>query len=197
MASAVFITGNSGKFREAKAILRNIDLKQVDIDLPEIQGTSQEIVELKTVQGYEELLIKRRHENNPAPIEAVIVEDTSLGFNALNGLPGPYIKWFSKAIGNDGLYKMLEGFHNKQALAVCVVGCIIPGKNNNRPYIIEATVDGQIVKPRAVGQAFGWDPIFQPDGYTQTFAEMSQHQKNQVSPRYLAFMELSKLLNGK
>ena len=51
----------------------------------------------------------------------VIVEDTSLCFNALNGLPGPYIKWFYEAVGNEGLAKMLDGFEDKSAYAQCVL----------------------------------------------------------------------------
>lgn len=51
---------------------------------------------------------------------AVMVEDTSLCFNAMGGLPGPYIKWFLKKLGHDGLNRMLAGFDDKSAYAQCI-----------------------------------------------------------------------------
>ena len=67
---------------------------------------------------------------------ACLVEDTSLCFNALNGLPGPYIKWFVESLGNEGLSKLLYGFDDKSAYAQCVVS-FSPG------YPLRASVDGQ------------------------------------------------------
>ena len=72
-----------------------------DTDLPEYQGDADTVSRLKCMSAYEQLR------------SAVLVEDTSLGFNAMNGLPGPYIKWFLKSIGPVGLHKMLQGFEDK------------------------------------------------------------------------------------
>lgn len=88
----------------------------------------------------------------------VIVEDTSLCFNALGGLPGPYIKWFFEGIGNDGLAKLLDGFTDKSAFAQCVVSFTL-GKGHDIKTFVGST-DGTIVFPTGP-QGFGWDPIFQ------------------------------------
>jgi non-canonical purine NTP pyrophosphatase (RdgB/HAM1 family) len=90
----------------------------------------------------------------------VIVEDTSLCFNALNGLPGPYIKWFYEAIGNEGLAKLLEGFEDKSAYAQCVLSYSAGEGHEVRTFV--GVVDGNIVNPTGP-QGFGWDPIFQVD----------------------------------
>ena len=106
----VFVTGNAKKLEEFVAILgkgfpREITSKS--IDLPEYQGEIEDIcirkcrTAAKIVQG------------------PVIIEDTCLCFDALEGLPGPYIKWFLDKLGPVGLHAMLVGFENKGAQAVC------------------------------------------------------------------------------
>ena len=89
-----FITGNKNKFAEVKAIIPNV--KQLDIDLPEIQEIdAKNIIRAKLLEAL-------RHKQ----VE-FIVEDTSLHFDCLNGLSGPLIKWFLKIIENDGLFNYL------------------------------------------------------------------------------------------
>ena len=58
--------------------------------------------------------------------KAVLVEDTSLCFNAYKGLPGPYIKWFLKGIGPEGLAKMVQPFEDKTAYAMCIIAYMAP-----------------------------------------------------------------------
>ena len=76
--------------------------------VPELQGEMQEIVK-------EKCRLAAQQVDGP-----VLVEDTSLCFNAMQGLPGPYIKWFLKKLGHDGLNRMLTGFEDKGAKAVCL-----------------------------------------------------------------------------
>ena len=64
------------------------------------------------------MLVAYNQSNN----QSVLTEDTSLCFNAMNGLPGPYIKWFLEELGHDGLNRMLVGFENKTAYAQCIIG---------------------------------------------------------------------------
>ena len=104
----VFVTGNANKLREVKKIMENVvNIESRSMELPELQGDPMHIavekcrIAAKAVQG------------------ACIVEDTCLCFNALNGLPGPYIKWFLEKVGHDGLNKMLVGFEDKTAYALC------------------------------------------------------------------------------
>ena len=88
----------------------------------------------------------------------MIIEDTSLCFNALNGLPGPYIKSFLDGVGREGLFKMLGGFEDKTAIAECRVAYCRPGEE---PKIFLGQCHGSIVEPRGDSN-FGWDPVFMP-----------------------------------
>lgn len=110
-----------------------------------------------------------------------ITEDTSLCFDALNGLPGPYIKWFLAAVGHEGLNNMLAGFPTKAARAVTIMAyCSGP---DAEPLLFTGVVEGHIVHPRG-SLHFGWDPIFQPNHPSgHTYAEMSMETKNQISHR--------------
>lgn len=112
-----FITGNKNKLAEVTAILDGvIDLRSEALDLLEIQGTIEEVSIAKCKQAVTQI-------GGP-----VLVEDTCLIFNALSQpntggpdiqLPGPYIKWFLKSMGVDNLPKLLAGFEDKSAQAVC------------------------------------------------------------------------------
>ena len=73
------------------------------------------------------------------------MEDTSLCFHALGGLPGPYVKWFLGAVGPDGLHRMLAGFDDKSADAVCVFAyCAGP---DAAPLLFEGRTAGTVVAP--------------------------------------------------
>jgi inosine triphosphate pyrophosphatase len=74
---------------------------------------------------------------------------------------------------------MLESFPDKSARAECRIALLVPGKS---PLIFTGTCDGQIVPPRGKTD-FGWDPIFQPLNFDQTFAEMPMDTKNSISHR--------------
>jgi len=172
-----FITGNKNKFREVKSILPVV--QQLDIDLPEIQEiNSKEIIRKKLLEAL-------NHTQGE-----FIVEDTSLYLDCLKGLPGPLIKWFLKTIGNNGLFEIVEKLGNDRAEAKTIIGYT---KNHEEIYFFEGTIKGRIVKPRGES-TFGWDPIFLPDGYKKTFAEMSRKEKNKISMRRDALNQLSKFL---
>lgn len=113
--------------------------------------------------------------NGPA-----ITEDVSLCFNALKGMPGPYIKDFLENVGREGLHKMLIGFEDKSAYAQCIFAfCEGP---DAEPITFIGRCQGTIVAP--VGEnMFGWDPIFKPDGYEETYAQMDSSVKNKISHR--------------
>ncbi|CAJ0766463.1 13957_t:CDS:2, partial [Entrophospora sp. SA101] len=149
-----FVTGNKKKLEEVQAIIgKSIDLSSHKLDLTEIQGTSQEVSKDKCKRASIVL-------NCP-----VITEDTCLCFNALEGLPGPYIKWFLEKLGHDGLNKMLSGFEDKSAYALCTFA--YSSGQNDEPILFEGRTNGKIVEARGPNN-FGWDPIFQPDGFDKT-----------------------------
>ncbi|GAB0192809.1 inosine triphosphate pyrophosphatase [Grus japonensis] len=119
----------------------------------------------------------------------VIVEDTCLCFNALGGLPGPYIKWFLEKLKPEGLYKLLAGFEDKSAYALCTFA-FSTGNPEEPVRLFKGQTHGLIVEPRGP-RDFGWDPCFQPNGYDQTYAELPKAVKNSISHRYRALSELS------
>jgi len=162
-----FVTSNPNKFRELSELLE-FKLSPVELDLQEIQTTDlHELVKFKLRQAYEHV---------QAP---VIVEDTSLYFEAWNELPGPLVKFFLKNISLSKMVRALDGFSNNSASAVCCLGFTKDGKSMN---LFEGKVKGNIVEPRG-SQHFGWDAIFLPTGYQRTFGEMSSQEKHQISPR--------------
>jgi len=108
----------------------------------------------------------------------------------LNGLPGPLIKWFLKTIGLHGLYQMTEKFNNFKAQAKTIIGY---ADHNGEIHYFEGVVEGNIVAPKAKSD-FGWDPIFNPDGYTKSFAEMTKEEKNEISHRRKAVDKLKEFL---
>ena len=170
-----FVSGNKNKLRELSDIFnenfKDIEIKQLDIDLPELQGLPEDIVKGKLKLALE----KAKKLEGP-----VLVEDTSLCFNGYGGLPGAYIKYFLKAIKNEGLYKMACAFKDHTAYAQSIYG--LQKNSKSEPHLFIGKTDGEIVPPRGDNN-FGWDPCFQPKGYKQTYAEMAEEQKNKISHR--------------
>ena len=188
-----FVTGNIKKLIEVKQIL-GIDveahgealpfaMEHHKVDLPELQGDPVDIAVQKCQLAANKVG------------GAVITEDTSLCFNALKGLPGPYIKWFLDKNGHEGLNKMLDGFEDRSAYAQTIV-CFCAGPDKE-PAVFDGRTNGKIVRPRGPLN-FGWDPIFEPvDGSTGlTYAEMSSDQKNAISHRGRALAQLREYLRA-
>lgn len=149
------------------------------LDLPELQGEPEEVAREKCVLAARQIG------------GAVMVEDTSLCFNALGGLPGVYIKWFLDKCGHDGLNRMLAGFDDKSAYAQCVFA-FTPGPGD-APRTFVGRTPGRIVPARGPTD-FGWDPVFQPDGFDTTYAEMAKEVKNTISHRYRSLAALQAYL---
>lgn len=123
----------------------------------------------------------------------VLLIDAIIGF-ALYSL-GPYIKWFLDKVGPDGLYKMLSGFEDKTATAICTFA-YYSGEKDDEVLLFHGKTPGQIVSPRGPSD-FGWDPCFQPLGYEQTYAELSKEVKNEISHRSKALDALKNHFESK
>jgi inosine triphosphate pyrophosphatase len=194
----LLVTGNKGKLFEIQKILQGVAVvENIALDLPELQGASA--LEISKEKGREAFRLLRR---------PVLIEDTSLCFNGLNGLPGPYIKWFFDKLSCDGLVKMLDGFEDKSAYASCIF-TYCTGPDDVRSF--EGRCHGSIVKPRGV-TGFGWDPIFQPSEelsaslvdassptneiLKKTFAEMTGEEKNRISHRAKALALVKEFFLG-
>nr|CAD7408404.1 unnamed protein product [Timema cristinae] len=147
------------------------------MDLPEYQGEMDDICINKCKEA-------ARIVKSP-----VLIEDTCLCFNALGGLPGPYIKWFLDKLGPDGLYKLLAGWEDKSASAICTFA-YCPGEGQE-VKLFRGCTEGTIVEPRGP-RDFGWDPCFQPCAHERTYAELPKKTKNQISHRSMALQELRK-----
>ncbi|XP_076319105.1 inosine triphosphate pyrophosphatase [Tachypleus tridentatus] len=176
--SIVFVTGNLKKLEEVTAILGEkfpFKIESKAIDLPEYQGEPDEISVAKAKAAADILQCP------------VIVEDTCLCFNALGGMPGPYVKWFLKNIGPEGLHRLLEGWSDKSAYALCTFA--FSEGQGHEVKLFRGKTDGVIVAPRDP-RTFGWDPCFQPLGHIQTYAEMTSELKNSLSHRYKALAAL-------
>lgn len=175
----VFVTSNANKLAEVRAILGDAvpSLENRSLDLPELQGSIQEITLDKARRAALEI-------GGP-----VLVEDTCLCFNALKGLPGPYVKWFMQQVGHVGLNNMLAAYEDKSAEAVCTFGyCAGPGQD---PILFEGRTAGNIVPARGP-TTFGWDAVFEYQG--QTYAEMDKAKKNGISHRGKALQKLREWL---
>lgn len=178
-----FFTSNKNKFQEAKSIL-GADLKQHDIELEEIQSLdSEDIIKHKLSEAHKQFN------------EEFFVEDTSLIIHCMNGLPGPLIKWFIKSVGLEGIYKMALSLSNGEIIEATAKTIVGYRNKFGENKIFEGTVIGSIVPARGE-KSFGWDPIFMPKGFSITFDEMSQDEKNEVSMRKIALLKLYNYLNN-
>ena len=187
------------------------EIESVSLDLPELQGEVEEIAKEKCrlaaamVGG--PVMVEDTclcfNGGYPTRARATVTPTRPLAHSptrplahslylsrltALQGLPGPYIKWFLQKLGHDGLNRMLVGFEDKSAYALCTFAFSKgPGED---PVVFAGRTEGRIVAPMGDNQ-FGWDPIFAPDGFGgDTYATMDVEVKNGISHRYRALDKL-------
>lgn len=185
-----FISSNRLKIKEVRALLSDLDIEVhvENLELWEPQATPVEISRKKCEQAVKLVA------------GPVIVEDTSLCFNALNGMPGPYVKWFYESLGSVGLARLLDGFDDRSAYAQCVLSFSEGFGSEVKSFV--GVAEGSILRPsdvasRADSQGFGWDPIFLPVGFDKPFGAMSMELKNQHSARYKAFKQFKQYLSSR
>ena len=131
-------------------------------------------------------------------------DDTGLEVEALKGEPGVFSARYAGLTGEVSpkedipaanirkLLKLMHGIKNRKACFRTVIALII----DDIEYLFEGTVSGEILNyKRGIG-GFGYDPVFLPDGYEQTFAEMSMHEKNKISHRARAMSKLIEFLQN-
>lgn len=175
MNRIAFVTSNEHKLREAKAFLPNIFM--LELRLSEIQSLDAREVLAWKVSQIENLI--------DLPF---IVEDTSLFLECFSyKAPGPLVKFFLEAFSLHDLYYWASLKNKFKAKAVTLIAF---KKKGFRIKIFKGETRGLLVKPTC-SSAFGWDPIFMPEGCSKTFAEMSREEKNLVSMRGKAFEKLT------
>lgn len=189
MRNVVFATNNGHKLKEVQQIVGDsINLKSLaDIgfadDIPEDYETLEENASQKAWHIYNQYSID------------CFADDTGLEVEALGGRPGVFSARYAGEQRNshDNIVKLLadlEGVPNRQAQFRTVIALIINGKEHR----FEGVVKGAIIDILKGDDGFGYDPIFMPIGYAQTFAQMDIALKNSISHRGLAVNELAKFL---
>ena len=189
MKELIFSTNNQHKYQEVSSILKDycqvLTLKDVgiDIDIPETGKTLEE-----------NSMIKARYIWQEKGIDC-FADDTGLEVEALNNAPGVYSARYA-GDGHDSkanMKKLLEnltGKPNRKARFRTVIAAIIEGKE----YYFEGVVKGEIIEHPKGDTGFGYDPIFQPEGYNRTFAELGDDVKNKISHRAKAVERLRDFL---
>ncbi|HVD96694.1 MAG TPA: non-canonical purine NTP diphosphatase [Cytophagaceae bacterium] len=186
-----FATNNKGKLQEIQALLKG---KYEVVSLQDI-GCHEELAETQdTIEGNS--LQKAEHVWNNYNVSC-FADDTGLEVAALNGEPGVYSARYagpdcSPADNIILLLHKLTGKENRDALFRTCITLILDGKVHQ----FEGNVKGQILKLGRGEKGFGYDPIFQPDGYEKTFAEMTMEEKNKLSHRARAVEQLVEFLQG-
>lgn len=175
-----FITGNKGKFHEAVLMLAPLKVKQLDIDVDEIQTLDhKKVIEHKLGQA-----LKHQSGN-------FFIEDTCLYFKGLkNKLPGTYARSFWEVLGAKGTYDFISRLSSNKAEMCSVIGYV---ENKNKILFFSSTVRGSIVKPKGTF-GFGYDRVFQPAKTGKTLSQLKGEGKFEYSPRCGAMKKLKNYL---
>ena len=185
----VFATNNAHKLSEVSAVLGNafelVTLREVGIteDIPETGATLDENASIKARYVYERTGLN------------CFADDTGLEVEALDGAPGVHSARYATdghdfAANNRKLLRELEGRVNRKARFRTVISLIVDGVERQ----VEGIVEGEITTSESGAEGFGYDPLFMPEGYDSTFAEMSAEEKNAISHRGRAVKNLEALL---
>lgn len=192
MKEIIFVTNNSHKLSEISAILKSkfriLSLKDIGFNenIPETANTLEGNAFLKA-----NTIFKKFGKD-------CFADDTGLEVEDLNGEPGVYSARYAGEEGNANknttkLLAALKTKSNRKAQFRTVISLILDGKE----FQFEGIVKGEIASQKGGEKGFGYDPVFIPDGYTQTFAEMSAEEKNKISHRAIATQKLAEFLARK
>ena len=186
----VFVTNNAHKLEEISSILGG---KMELLSLKDIQCTADIPETADTLEG--NAIQKAEYIHRHYGLDC-FADDTGLEVEALDGAPGVYSARYAGE-GHDSEANMqkllhnLEGKDNRKArfrTAICLI-------MDNEQHLFEGICRGEIIKEKRGGAGFGYDPIFVPEGYTKTFAELGNDIKNTISHRAKAVQMLCEFLN--
>ena len=182
MQDLLVATGNSHKTAEIRAILGAgyvvSDLK-AHPELPEVEETGSTFLENATLKAVE---ISKQVEG------LILSDDSGLEVDALGGEPGVYSSRYAGEAGNDAannkkLLHELQGKDNRKARFRCVM---VLAQDGEVLTSFDGAVEGRMLSELHGEGGFGYDPLFVPDGYDQTFSQLSEGIKNQLSHRAVA-----------
>jgi XTP/dITP diphosphohydrolase len=176
-----FATSNKNKFAEAAEALvaARITVRHFPFDHNEVRSESLEEIAREAVSAAYQIC--RR---------PVFVEDAGLFIYALDGFPGTYSGWVQKKIGIGGILKLMEGTEDRSAYFEACIAY----HDGHAISTYHGRCDGYIAEKARGESGFAYDPIFVPEGHSQTFAENIELKSN-LSHRYKSLLEFSKSLN--
>ncbi|MFB6214240.1 MAG: RdgB/HAM1 family non-canonical purine NTP pyrophosphatase [Candidatus Bipolaricaulia bacterium] len=187
-------TKNPGKVEEAKRILSSVDkgleiLSFHDRDFPEVEEPGETYLENS--------LKKAREISNHTGLP-VISDDSGLEAVALNGAPGPRSARFAGPGSSDEenlnlLLDKLKDVRNRQARFVAIATLFI---SPDERYVSRGVLEGRIIREPRGGSGFGYDPVFVPEGYESTLAELGEEEKNRISHRKKALEKMKRKIRG-
>lgn len=174
-------TENRHKYLEANAILSayDIPLRQLKVEKVELQSSRLEDVAVYALNQLSKYWGSR----------LVIVEDSGLFINTLDGFPGPFSSYVRKTLGLDGVLQLMENHRDRTAFFKAAIAMAGP---KVKPRLFTGMINGKIAKSSRGTGGFGFDPIFIPDRGTLTFAESSENFKNRQSHRGRALSKLAR-----
>lgn len=186
----IFASHNEHKVEEIRAILperiRLLSLNDIGFQ-DEIEETGSTLEANAQIKA--ETIFKLTGKN-------VFADDTGLFVEALNGLPGVHsARYAGTGKFEDNIVKLLNelnGKTNRNAYFKTVICLIWEGKK----YFPEGIIEGQIQEQAVGSDGFGYDPLFLPDGFQKTFAEMTAIEKNHISHRFIAVQKLIEILEN-
>lgn len=190
----ILATHNQHKYDEIKEILRELPIELVSLNeypqIPVIEETGSTFVENAVLKA------RTVFEHTQ---QWTIADDSGLEVFALNGSPGIYSARFAGDQHNysENNRKLLNVLRNvphpkRKAQFRCVAAIIGPGFKE----VMEGIVQGRIINELRGNKGFGYDPLFIPEGYDKTFAELSEEAKNQISHRALAFEKVKEVMKN-
>lgn len=192
MEKIIFATNNRNKLREVSQMLNEgyelstpVDY-DITEDIPETSDTLEGNASQKSYYIYEKVGVD------------CFADDTGLEVAALNGEPGVYSARYAGEQKNsednmDKLLRELSGKTNREARFRTVISLIIDGEE----HLFDGVVEGRIAEKRSGKEGFGYDPVFIPNGYNKSFAEMDAETKNRISHRGRAVKKLVDFLNSR
>ncbi len=185
----IFATNNYHKLTEARNILADINILSLD-DIKLTTHIPEDFHTLKENASQKSWYIYNKTKMN------CFSDDTGLEVIALNGKPGVFSARYAgkQASYEDNMKKLLTdmlSINDRRAIFKTVISLIIKGKE----FFFEGIVNGIITKNPKGNNGFGYDPIFIPEGYNKTFAELTYEEKNKLSHRAKALQEMAIFIN--